>query len=407
MAAMAPTERPPQLENFLMRLAQALHRFGTPADRLEEVLGRISQRLKLPAQFLATPTYVLATFGEGAQGHAQLSRSDQRTADLARLSRLERLAQQVVEGTVLPEAASRAVDDILSAPPIYAATTVVAAYGGASAAMARLFGGGWAEMAVAGGIGLLLGLLTDVAARYARLERLLELTAATLSAVLAAGASHLVGPYGQSTATLAGLIVLMPGLAATTALTELSTGNLVSGTARLMGAVVSFMKLGFGVALGHRLGQLLFGQPVEVAAHTLFWTEWPALCAAALALAVLLQAERREIVFILGVGLSGLLGLRGGAHLLGADLAPAVAAFVVTCGSNAYASKLGRTASVTQVPAMLLLVPGSVGYRSVAALMHRDVLGGMQAAFAMVLTATALVAGALLAGILMPPEKDA
>lgn len=405
---MSNDPRPPPLElqHFVMRLAVALHRFGTPADRLEEVLSTISRRSHLTAQFLATPTYVLATFGEGRDGYAQMVRSDQRTADLARLGRLEHLARQVAAGEVAPQLAARAVDEILRAPPVYGPVAVVAAYGGASAAMARLFGGGWAEMAVAGVIGLFLGLLTDLAGRSTRAERLLELTAAALSAVLAAAASAWVGPYSQATATLAGLIVLMPGLAATTALTELSTGNLVSGTARLMGAVVSFMKLGFGVALGTRLGQLAFGNTVDVAAHTLFWTEWPALVAAAVALAVLLQAERRETGYILGVSVAGLIGLRVGTRLLGADLSPALAAFVVTCASNAYAKRLGRPASVTQVPAMLLLVPGSVGYRSVAALMHRDVLGGMQAAFAMGVNATALVAGALLAGILMPPEKD-
>ena len=392
------------LERFLLQLGMALHRFGTAADRLEEVLARISRRFGVRAQFLATPTSLTAAFGDGDAQHTAMVRGDQGVADLAKLAGLEAVARKVEGGTLSPHDAAGAIDRLLSAPPVFGRMAVVCAHGGASAAVARLFAGGWAEMAVALLLGLLLGAMTDLAGRWPQLGRLLELGAAVVSAVLAAAADRWVGPYSQTTATLAGLIVLMPGLTATIALTELATGNLVSGTARLMGALVTFMKLGFGVALGTRLGTLWFAPSPDVAAHTVFWTEWAALGAAAVALAVLYQAERREVGWILAVSVAGLLGLRVGARLLGVDLAPAVASFVVTLLSNAYALRLGRTAQVTQVPAMLLLVPGSVGYRSVAALMHNDVLVGMQTAFAMGLNATALVAGALLAGILMPPE---
>jgi uncharacterized membrane protein YjjB (DUF3815 family) len=127
---------------------------------------------------------------------------------------------------------------------------------------------------------------------------------------------------------------------------------------------------------------------------------------AALAIGVVLQAEARDVAWIVLCALVGFFGLRVGAHLLGNELAPCVAAFSVTCFSNVYARTLARTASVTQVPAMLLLVPGAVGYRSVAALMQNDVLGGMQAAFTMGIDAMALVAGTLLAGLLLSPRKD-
>ena len=390
-----------------MHMAKALHRFGTPADQLELALARMSRRLGLHGQFLVTPTSVIVSFGDGGDGHFYLVRHDQGDADLSKLSRLERLAGEVARGESALAEAYGQVDAILLAPPVYGPFWEIAGYAACSAAVARLFRGSVADMVVAGGIGLLLGILQVGARRMPRLSAWLELTMAICSAVFAAGcASLLDGALDQTTATLAGLIVLLPGLTFTTALTELATGNLVSGTARLAGAMVRFMKLGFGVAVGARIGTALFHPPLQVAVSLSPVSEWVALLVAATALAVILQVERREVGFVLLASALGLLGLRFGEHALSEKLAPFLAAFSAVLFSNGYARWLGRTASVLEVPAMLLLVPGSVGYRSVAALMHNDVLQGMQTAFAMGLNATALVAGALLAGLLLPPHAE-
>jgi uncharacterized membrane protein YjjB (DUF3815 family) len=57
------------------------------------------------------------------------------------------------------------------------------------------------------------------------------------------------------------------------------------------------------------------------------------------------------------------------------------------------------------VPAMLLLVPGSIGFLSLNALMERQALAGIQTAFSMMLTAVALVAGLLIAGVIAPEPR--
>ena len=58
-----------------------------------------------------------------------------------------------------------------------------------------------------------------------------------------------------------------------------------------------------------------------------------------------------------------------------------------------------------QVPGLILLVPGSLGIRSLSALLERDVLSGVQTAFATTLVAIALATGILLANVLIPPRR--
>ena len=66
-------------------------------------------------------------------------------------------------------------------------------------------------------------------------------------------------PFATPTATLAGLIVLIPGFMLTIAIRELSTRHLASGTARLAGAGITFLGIIFGVALGNRLALVVAG----------------------------------------------------------------------------------------------------------------------------------------------------
>jgi uncharacterized membrane protein YjjB (DUF3815 family) len=63
-------------------------------------------------------------------------------------------------------------------------------------------------------------------------------------------------PLSTYLATLGGLIVLLPGLTLSAAMSELNAQHLVSGTARLTGAIMRFLVLMFGVALGSRVAQL-------------------------------------------------------------------------------------------------------------------------------------------------------
>jgi uncharacterized membrane protein YjjB (DUF3815 family) len=54
------------------------------------------------------------------------------------------------------------------------------------------------------------------------------------------------------------------------------------------------------------------------------------------------------------------------------------------------------------VPGILMLVPGSIGFRSLSSFLERRTLAGIETAFSMILTAVALAAGLLIAGVIAP-----
>jgi uncharacterized membrane protein YjjB (DUF3815 family) len=58
------------------------------------------------------------------------------------------------------------------------------------------------------------------------------------------------------------------------------------------------------------------------------------------------------------------------------------------------------------VPAVLLLVPGSMGFRGVSALLGRDTLSGVGTLFEMFVVAIAIVAGLLVANAVVSPRRS-
>jgi uncharacterized membrane protein YjjB (DUF3815 family) len=53
----------------------------------------------------------------------------------------------------------------------------------------------------------------------------------------------------------------------------------------------------------------------------------------------------------------------------------------------------------------MLLVPGGLGFSSLSAMLDKNVVSGVETAFAALMVAVALVAGLLVANVLVPARK--
>lgn len=393
--------------SFVLRLARALHSYGVPAHRLEDVLDSAAKKLGLEGQFFSTPTSIFAAFGKQDEQRTFLLRVNPGGVDLGKLADLDAVAVRVLREGLAPIEGSAQIDEIIAAAPPYGMVLRTLAFGLASAAASRFLGGGGKEIALSATLGLLIGLLQLMAGRWQGVGRVFEPLAAFTVTVLAVVFSYAFGAYAVSNATLAGLIVLMPGLTLTVAMIELSTQHLASGTARLSAAFVVFLGMGFGVAIGNTITDKLFGAAHIARAVALpDWTMWAALVAMSLAFTVLLRAKPRDAIWIVLAGGIAFTGGKTGAEWFGGDLGVFVGALVVSVASRLYACWLDRPATITQVPGILLLVPGSVGFRGLAALLDKQVISGVDTTFKMILTAAALVAGVLIANILAPLRRE-
>lgn len=391
---------------FVLRLGHSLHTAGYAAHRLEEALELASDQLGLRGQFFSTPTSIMASFGPQDDQQTFLIRVEPGESNLGQLAQADLVTREVLNGVLTPLEGATRLEVIEAAPPRYSTWLSTLAFAVVSGSSARFLGGGWHEMLAGLAIGLVIGLLAIVAGRVESLGRVFEPVAALTASLIAAGTAAAGFPLSVFLATLAGVIVLIPGLMLTTAMTELSTRHLASGTARFMGALVLLLGIAFGIALGTKIATLAFGvTPSAPVIPLAEWTLYLSLLISPLAFVVLLKAEPRDAGWIVLAGVLSFVGARLGQRTLGPELGAFGGALVTGFFSNWYARVTDRPAQITMVPGLLLLVPGSVGLRAMASFVDNKTDTGVDTAFRMVLIAVSLVAGTLIANIVSPRRK--
>ena len=394
----------PEIE-FLMELGRSLLAYGMPAHRFEETLGGVAATLGLEAQFFALPTGFLAWLRSGTLQQSLFLRADPGATDLDKLTTLQEITDRVAAGALEVGAASRLLREALASRPLWGWRATLLATAVSSGAFAVFFQASLRDAVAALCLGGTLGALFAAASGRSRLERLLPVLGATLVSALAVLLARL--GFGTSTpiVTLAGLIILVPGLGVVVAMNELATGHLVSGSSRLVGTGMVFLQLAFGTALGQRIGASWIATRIAEAPPLPGWTLYLALLVVPPATLVLFQARRRDLGWVALACWLAFGGARAGTAFLGPEFGAGAGAWLLGVGANLYARFLGRPALVPLLPGLLLLVPGSLGYRSLGYLARGDTLAGIDAAVEMVFIAVSLLVGLLLSRATVEPQR--
>lgn len=405
MIPLEPTRSDEAGIGFVVRLAKALHRFGIPAHRMEALLAEVSEKVGLEARFSSTPTAIFASFGPPEALRTGLIRADPGELDLGKLADLDDLATAVSRDQITLEEAAPRLDHILEAPHPYPPWMTALAFLLSSAGASYLLGGRGREVILGAAIGLWVALFALFASRR-KMGRLVEAVGSFGGTLIALLAMRLLGPLSLQQSIIAGLIILLPGLSLTIAMTELATRHLTSGTTRMVGAVLILFEMGFGVALGSQLDPWLppvpdFGPSPELPG----WFLAPAMLFASAGFAVAFRAKGRDVPWVMASGAVSYFVARTGSAAVGPELGAFLGALALGMGSNAIARFRDEPASITLVPGLLLLVPGSLGYRSIDAFIGHDVTAGIAIAFSVVLIAVGIATGIVVSNVLVTPRR--
>ena len=390
---------------FVLELASALHESGTPSHRLEAALQTVASRLGLTAVFFSTPTSIMVGFGDLVDQRVHLLRVEPGETNLGNLAQLSDIVRDVIVASISPQEGLRRLRALKEQPRRWPTWLVMIAFVLASAAVASFLRVRLGDVGVAAGLGLVTGLIAIATSSSATWRPVtVPLTALVVTTLALAIDTYARTGTGYAT-SLAGLVVLLPGLTFTVALTELSANHLAAGTARLSGTLVVFLGLGFGVALGAKFGTVI-GQELRTLmegggiawlsrASLPRWTEWLALVIAPLAFTVLLNAAAKDAGWIVLACATAYITSRFAGARMGEELGAFLGAFMVSAGSNLAARYFRRSAMVTQVPGLLILVPGSIGFTSMTSLLGQEVEAGIATAFRLALIGISLAAGIL------------
>lgn len=404
---------------FLVELATRLHKYGAASPRLEMAITGAAQRIGVNADVWSSPTAIIISFADLAQGEdgrlaqtTQVIRLLPGDVNLDKLCRADAIADRVIAGELDLREGFRLLRALELPDTRRQQAAVIGSYGLSAAAIAALFlHSSWVDLLVAAAVGLIIGVITILSAARPRLAVASDAICAMVATLVAIVFSAFVVPLAIKSVVLAGLIILVPGMSLTTAVREISSQHLVSGMARMGGAMSTLLKLTFGTVAATQVCAVFGIEARDFELPELpGWVDYPALLVAAVAFAILFRAAKRDWPVVILAVIVGYLATRlGGAisvNLPGAPFGVFLGGLLLSALANLYARYVGRPGAVVREPGILLLVPGSVGFRSVSYLLARNTTLGFDTGMLLVTLLISLVAGLMFGELLVAPRRS-
>jgi len=226
-----------QVRRFIVKLGKMLHKYGTPAFRLEAHLAEVAAYLNVHASFISTPTsltfVIWSDKHEDEYNHA--ARVQPGELDLGSLSRTDELVSSLIAGDLSLVEADERLTQIESKVKFLHPLGMMLAYSLSTGAFAVLMGASLLDALASAAIGLVMYLFVFWSQHSKRVLYMLEAAVAWVSGVLACAIAHYLEPgINIRLVVLSSIIVFIPGLALAIGLAELSSRHVVSGTARVM-----------------------------------------------------------------------------------------------------------------------------------------------------------------------------
>ncbi|MCE9786617.1 threonine/serine ThrE exporter family protein [Shewanella chilikensis] len=393
---------------FIIKLGKALHKFGTPAYRLETHLQTVAKTLGIEGYFLISPTSMTFVLQHDTdQEYNHVARVKPGELDLGSLARTDALVQELSLGQRSLSEALERLDEIANKPNPYGPMLTLGAFGTSAAAFAMLMGSSWNDVFWSALIGMLVYGLVFSAERSRRMAELLEPLAAMLAGFAACGLAQLDAGLNIPVVVLSGIIVFIPGLALTLGLAELAARDLMSGTMRIMDAVMLLFKLYFGAVLGVAIGNALFGESLYIEPMLLpRWAIWSAVPILSMALVFIFKARLKDAPWGVLAGIVAFFSAMFGGLYLGDSLGIFFGALAVGIYANLFARWMKAPASIALLQGIVILVPGSKTYIGLNVLISGEtMLNQSHLGSQIFLIFMSLIAGLIFSNVVVPPRN--
>lgn len=393
--------------NFILLIAKALHACGAAAHHIELAISATSERLEMITNLIFFPTGIISSFSFENGDESRVIRVKPGGVDLCKISLIDETVDQVYNENLSVDEGAKRVGAIMKQPPNYPTWITNLSYGLAAGGISICFGASLTDFISSLGIGILIGFCAYIFPRFPKGEHIFIVFVSFLSSVIASIVASYCNTISANIVTMASLITLIPGLSLILSLVEISTKNLISGTARFVGATMELALMVFSVVMGRKLVEYLNLGDLAYLHHPLpNWCEYLALIVLGVSFSIIFRVRKRDLLWASFMAFFGYLIVKFGVQHFGPELAFFMVGAFIKAGSNLFARVLNRPALITILPGIILLVPGSVTYRSISFVFDHDIMNGVNSAFAVGVIAVSLVAGLLFGSIIIQQRKS-
>ncbi|HII92541.1 MAG TPA: threonine/serine exporter family protein [Methanosarcina sp.] len=401
-------ESPHQLLKFLIELSRALTTAGIAVMSIESILKKICQAYGFKAEeVISLPTFLIIKIADDNSKALEVTLQKPGVLPLDQVSRLYELINQAGNAEITPEQGIRRINEIINVKRQHNYIKNILGYALFSTGLGMLFLPTFNGLFFCGALGAIAGLILAYSENKTKLTLVLPvLTAFIVSTVFFLGVKQGI-INGSLTIMVPALAYFIPGAVLSTGMFELAANNLVSGAARLVQGVVILLLLLFGVIVGLQVAGLPEDYIIANTATPLYWwAPYIGVLIFALGMYLLMCIRNRDMLGVLIVLFTTFLGQQAGNYLLGGLFGAFIGSVIMTMiGTFLERSKLRTPYYVSIIPAFWILVPGALGFISLAALMGQNYSFSIASLIQVALTFVAISTGLLIGAVIADPLK--
>jgi len=393
---------------FIIKLGKAAHGYGSTANRLEAFLSHLAKTLGYEGVFLSRPSEIVFAIREDESKPQQVhvAAMPGTGLELNRLAAVGELVDTIKSGKISIADASDRLDEIEKIPHPWGGVTGPLSYALVGAGFAVLLSASWWNVLFAAILSVVVFGMVALSGRLGPwMAAWLPLSTAFVAGFLASLTQTQVPELNILLVTLCAILVLVPGFSISVGMVELVSNHVVSGTANLMSGLVYLAKQFIGAWLGVGMAGLFWtaqsisgGTPVDA---QWLWLFMPLLI---IGLCVVFQTAPRDFLWAFIGCVIAYGGILLGSVLVGGNLGNLMGAILAVIFANAWAAYTGRPTSIVLLPAIILLVSGSIGFRGLAAMAEGQTAAGEQQFLQMFVVALTIAAGLLVGHTLVRPR---
>ncbi|GAA6016268.1 hypothetical protein JCM10207_000452 [Rhodosporidiobolus poonsookiae] len=372
-------------QNFIMKMARAFMMFGAPSHRLEAQMQATARVLEINCQVIYIPGVMLISFGDAATHTSDIKFLKQANGlDLGKLLSAYMIYFAVIHDKISVTEASTQLDELMVSPPKYKLWQQLIIGAAASAFIQpSAFYGSFIDCLMAMPLGALLVLVQVLVSRNDLYSSLFEIVIACIISFLAAALAST--KYFCFAAVVSGSVVLiLPGYIVLCGSLELANRSIISGSVRLVYAILYSLFLGFGLSIGSEIWRRMTGLTIYGFSGSTAYTcsslrgegfpwymntipqKWYILTIPMFLLCLALRNGqplfRKETLLMVLIGSAGFVSnfFSGKAFAGRSDISSAIGSFAVGFLGNLYGKFTRGSPFVVMVPGVLVQLPSGL-----------------------------------------------
>lgn len=395
---------------FVIKFGLAAHKYGSTSTRLESDLVGLSKKFGYQGVFRSTPSDVIFALWEDPNlpQRVEVITTPAPDVNLDKLARLgEVLNEYKTKILSLTEANTR-IDMIENVPPPWGWFAIMLGYAFVGAGLAPLLGGGWLDTLFATlfsilvyGVVILSGRMGDAATTW------LPLSSAFIVGVLATVIKLWVPELNLVLVILSAVAIILPGYTISLGAGELAAQHIVSGAANLVNGLTCLVKQiaggWLGILTASSMVSISHAGPATPVASVWLLLLFPLLL---IGLCLTFQTSRRDLPWAVLISGIAYLGVLAGSLIFDANFGNLVGTITAVVIVNLWSRQTGRPTSIVLIPAIVMLVSGSIGFRGLASMAGGELLLGAQQFIQMFVVALTILVGILVGHTILRPESD-